>query len=74
MCYLRMHQDNALIHAARMARADTVIVCSLPLAKNAMHSPTSNYTYIRLWVSHVLNITPYVREYHKDVSTFEPSV
>ena len=24
-----------------MARADTVIVCSLPLAKNAMHSPTS---------------------------------
>ena len=25
-----------------MARADRVIVCSLPLAKNAMHSPTSN--------------------------------
>ena len=26
-----------------MANADTVIVCSLPLAKNAMHSPTSSY-------------------------------
>ena len=25
-----------------MARADRVTVCSLPLAKNAMHSPTSN--------------------------------
>ena len=24
-----------------MARADTVIVCLLPLAKNALHSPTS---------------------------------
>ena len=24
-----------------MARTDTVIVCLLPLAKNAMHSPTS---------------------------------
>ena len=27
MCYLRMRQDNALLHAAMMARADTVIVC-----------------------------------------------
>ena len=26
-----------------MARADTVIACSLPLTKNALHSPTSNY-------------------------------
>ena len=25
-----------------MARADTVIVCSLPLAKNALHLPTSS--------------------------------
>ena len=24
-----------------MARADTVIVCSIPLAKNALHLPTS---------------------------------
>ena len=39
-----MRQDNALLHAAMMARADTVIVCSLPLAKNAMHSPTSAIT------------------------------
>ena len=37
MCYLRMRQDNAFLHAAMMARADTVIVCQLPLAKNAMH-------------------------------------
>ena len=42
MCYIRIRQDNTLLHAARMARADTVIVCSLLLAKNAMHSPTSN--------------------------------
>ena len=27
-----------------MARADRVILCSLPLAKNAMHSPTSYTT------------------------------
>ena len=33
-------QDDAL-HAAMMVRADTVVVCSLPLAKNSMHSPTS---------------------------------
>ena len=32
---------SGLLRAARMGRADTVIVCSLPLAKNAMHSPTS---------------------------------
>ena len=32
-CYLRMRQDNAVLHAAMMARADTVIVCSLPLAQ-----------------------------------------
>ena len=24
-----------------MARADTIIVCSLPIAKNGLHSPTS---------------------------------
>ena len=41
MCYLRMRQDNTLLLAAMMAHADTVSVCSLPLAKNAMHSPTS---------------------------------
>ena len=35
-----MRQDFD-IRAARMAHADTVIVCLLPLAKNAMHSPTS---------------------------------
>ena len=44
MCYLRMHQESALLHAAMMAHADTVIVCSLPLTKNAMHSPTSYFT------------------------------
>ena len=42
-----MRQD-ALLHAAMMARADTVIVFSLPLAKNAMHSPTSVPHLIRL--------------------------
>ena len=31
-----------------MANADTVIVCSLPLAKNAMHSPTSILTSLPL--------------------------
>ena len=41
-----MRQD---LHAARMARADTVIVCSLPLAKNALHSPTSN-----LFITHLI--------------------
>ena len=46
LCYLRMRQDNELLHDAMMARADTVIVCSLPLAKNGMHSPTS-IIYIR---------------------------
>ena len=41
-CYVpAQRQDNALLHAAMMARADTVIVCSFPLAKNSMHSPTS---------------------------------
>ena len=36
-CYVpAQRQDNALLHAAMMARADTVIVCSLPLAKNAL--------------------------------------
>ena len=35
-----MRQDKALLRAAMMARANTVIVCSLLLAKNAMHSPT----------------------------------
>ena len=29
------------LRGSRMARADTIIVCSLPLANNAMHSPTS---------------------------------
>ena len=47
MCYLRMRQNNALIHAARMARADTVIVCSLPLAKNAIRSPTITIVSIK---------------------------
>ena len=39
--HFQLFQDNALLHAAMMACADTVIVCSLPLAKNAMHSPTT---------------------------------
>ena len=39
---------SGLLRAARMARADTIIVCLLPLAKNAMHSPTSIiYIYIK---------------------------
>ena len=38
MCYLRMRQDNALLHAA--INDGSVIVFSLPLAKNALHSPS----------------------------------
>ena len=55
--FCRVHRGEACLHkrtvqskmskfhsemAARMARANTDIVCSLPLAKNAMHSPTSS--------------------------------
>ena len=47
---LRMRQDDALLHAAMIARADTVVVCSLPLAKNAMHSPTSIYTSLMVTI------------------------